>query len=414
MAIYDRWHKTHPKAGDPRCSCKPARAKTRDHGCKERWQVRWRDEDGNQKKESFAKLPTAELRDAEIRASLANGSYVDPHAGAVTLAEYGRRYVANMGCDPQTAYKARMRLEMWAFSRPIGKLPIGALAKTPSRIQQWLKEQEPHLAPSTIQLNAISLGAIFNAAIDDRIISRNPFKAKSVRVPKPEERKVVPLTLAQVQALDEALPDWYEGFPYIGAGCGLRQGELLGLALEDIDFLGRVVHVRRQVKFSKGRLVFALPKYGKMRDVPLPDFVGLRVSSRIQRHKPVPVTLPWRIPEGKPVTASLLFTSRRGDPMWGNNVGESWRLARRKAGVPSGREFGTHVLRHTAASAWLASGVDIKTVSEYLGHFDPGFTLRTYVHMMPNASERARSAMNLFFQDQNGPCAPEVPGDAAV
>jgi hypothetical protein len=54
--------------------------------------------------------------------------------------------------------------------------------------------------------------------------------------------------------------------------------------------------------------------------------------------------------------------------------------------------------RHTAASAWLAAGVDVRTVAEYLGHSDPGFTLRTYVHLMPGAADRARLAMDAFFQ----------------
>ncbi|OPG11525.1 tyrosine-type recombinase/integrase [Microbispora sp. GKU 823] len=52
---------------------------------------------------------------------------------------------------------------------------------------------------------------------------------------------------------------------------------------------------------------------------------------------------------------------------------------------------------HTAASAWLSAGVDIRTVAEYLGHADPSFTLRTYTHLMPNAADRARKAMDTFF-----------------
>jgi integrase len=71
---------------------------------------------------------------------------------------------------------------------------------------------------------------------------------------------------------------------------------------------------------------------------------------------------------------------------------------------------GCHVMRHTAASAWLAAGVDIRTVAEYLGHADPGFTLRTYSHLMPDAADRARRAMSVFFQGTDvDPSAPDVP-----
>lgn len=46
-------------------------------------------------------------------------------------------------------------------------------------------------------------------------------------------------------------------------------------------------------------------------------------------------------------------------------------------------EHGSHMLRHMYASTLLADGVDIRTLPEYLGHGDPGFTLRTYTHLMP-------------------------------
>jgi Site-specific recombinase XerD len=70
------------------------------------------------------------------------------------------------------------------------------------------------------------------------------------------------------------------------------------------------------------------------------------------------------------------------------------------------------VLRHTAASAWLAGGVDIRTLAEWLGHEDPGFTLRTYTHLMPNALDRGRRAMDAFLEDKiDKSSALNVPSD---
>jgi integrase len=47
--------------------------------------------------------------------------------------------------------------------------------------------------------------------------------------------------------------------------------------------------------------------------------------------------------------------------------------------------------------------VDIRALSEYLGHHDPGFTLRTYVHLMPDADDRARQAVDAAFASSDGP-----------
>jgi site-specific recombinase XerD len=53
-----------------------------------------------------------------------------------------------------------------------------------------------------------------------------------------------------------------------------------------------------------------------------------------------------------------------------------------------------HALRHHYASVLLDAGVSIRALADYLGHHDPGFTLRTYAHMMPASDDRARAAID--------------------
>ncbi|MFD3494523.1 integrase [Streptomyces sp. NPDC058690] len=79
----------------------------------------------------------------------------------------------------------------------------------------------------------------------------------------------------------------------------------------------------------------------------------------------------------------------------------AWRPALDTVGVPRGRENGTHALRHFYASVLLDAGESIKALSEYLGHHDPdpGFTLRTYTHLMPSSERRTRGAVNRAFED---------------
>ena len=58
------------------------------------------------------------------------------------------------------------------------------------------------------------------------------------------------------------------------------------------------------------------------------------------------------------------------------------------------REHGMHALRHYYASVLLADGVSIKELAAYLGHTDPGFTLRVYAHMLPGSHDRAIKAID--------------------
>jgi integrase len=64
-----------------------------------------------------------------------------------------------------------------------------------------------------------------------------------------------------------------------------------------------------------------------------------------------------------------------------------------------------HALRHHYASVLLDGGVSIRAVSEYLGHHDPGFTLRTYAHLMPESEDRACDAIDAAHGAPRGTCA---------
>ena len=219
-----------------------------------------------------------------------------------------------------------------------------------------------------------------------------------VRPPKAPAGRVQPWTGEQVGAVRAAMPARYAALADVGAGLGLRQGEAFGLAVDDVNFLHRVVHVRRQVRITGTALCFAPPKGGRERDIPLPDSVALRLAAHIAAHPPVAVELPGKALGGRPVTASLLFTSPQGAALHRSSFNAvAWQPARRGAGLPCTRGNGFHSLRHYFASALLHNGVDIRAVAAYLGHHDPGFTLRTYVHLMPSSDDRMRSAVDTDF-----------------
>ena len=56
-----------------------------------------------------------------------------------------------------------------------------------------------------------------------------------------------------------------------------------------------------------------------------------------------------------------------------------------------------HALRHLFASMALDNGVDIYTLADRLGHADPAFTLRKYVHRVPNAGAKVRTAVRRMY-----------------
>lgn len=193
---------------------------------------------------------------------------------------------------------------------------------------------------------------------------------KALRV---DRRRVVPWTVETVHAVIEGHPDEFLAVPVLGAGCGLRQGEIFGLSLDAVDFLRRVVHVRQQLRLVEIQVVLAPPKGGREREVPLPDVVARAGAKHAQRFGTAPVGLPWREPGGEMRSVELMFTNRdRGPLTRAYFTHNAWKPALQGAGLERNRENGMPALRHHYASVLLENGVSIRAVSEYLGHHDPG------------------------------------------
>lgn len=110
-----------------------------------------------------------------------------------------------------------------------------------------------------------------------------------------------------VLAIIDRHPPLFRPVPIVAAACGLRQGELFGLAAEDIDYTAELIHVRRQVKKLGAAAVFALPKSDRERVVPLPAWAAQTLRVFTATHKPEPYSLPWEKPTGPLHTVNLLF-----------------------------------------------------------------------------------------------------------
>ncbi|QEU95168.1 tyrosine-type recombinase/integrase [Streptomyces kanamyceticus] len=396
--VQDRWYKTEPGADG-----KPVKVKTDRFGVGLRYRARYIAPDGTEKSKSF---PDKQKRKADtwlanIEADVSQGRYIDPLAGAVTFGRYAKAWMEALTTDPVTRESVEIRLRVHALPY-LGDRPMASFR--PSHLRVWMRQLEATGRAASYRRSIFAnVSAVFTAAVEDRIIAENPCRARSVRAPRLDPRKVKPWTAGRVMDVHEALPDEYREMVAVGAGCGPRQGEIFGLAVEDIDFLGGTLHVVRQVKLLQGtRPVFGPPKGGKERDVPLPETVSFALAAHITRHAPVEVTLPWKTLDGPPVTASLLFLSAQGKPLNRTRFNEKvWQPALRVAGVPTGRENGMHALRHFYASVLLDAGESIKALSEYLGHHDPAFTLRTYTHLMPSSETRTRAAVDRVFRGED-------------
>lgn len=175
---------------------------------------------------------------------------------------------------------------------------------------------------------------------------------------------------------------------------GLRLGELCALRWSDIDLHAGFLRVEREVQriYEKGctRLIVQPPKSeSSLRRIPLPtDILSLLAAHR---------------PEN---AGSFCLLTSSGDPLEPRTMQNRYRSLLKRAGVPY-RNF--HALRHTYATRCIEQNVDVKSVSEMLGHSDVRITLQTYVHVSLRHKQQAVQSI-CFLPICGGDFAPsEIP-----
>jgi integrase len=333
-----------------------------------RWQARWRDPDGRQRAQVFDRKVDAEQHLVAVEHRMLLGEYVDPSAGKVTVREWCELWRLQQPHRPRTVEQVESNFRTHVYP-VLGNRELRSLR--PSDLQGWVTAMAQHSSPTTVTLVYRQLGAALKAAEHDRIIGRSP--AARVKLPKRVQIEIVPPTVAEVEAVADAMFPRYRGVVALAAGTGLRLGEVLGLGPTDVDFLRRTVRVDKQLCRS-GEL--GPPKTAaSVRTVPVADVVLEELARHIEQF---------------PGEDGFIFTSGTGAPVTGGAFGSLWRKARTKAGVP---EFRFHDLRHFYASALISAGCSVKAVQKALGHASATETLNTYAHLWPDDEDRTRAAI---------------------
>ena len=148
-------------------------------------------------------------------------------------------------------------------------------------------------------------------------------------------------------------------------GTGLRRGEALGLHWRDVDLAAGVLRVRWTIARVGGELVFTEPKTERSRRfVSLPAPV-VDVLRRYRNRAAAAVWQPW------PDHGDLVFPTHVGTPTDPRNALRAFSALAERAGLAHAT---LHTLRHSAASALIASGAHLKVVQEMLGHSSYGIT----------------------------------------
>ena len=213
------------------------------------------------------------------------------------------------------------------------------------------------------------------------------YAADKIRRPKTKEKEVTCFTLSEQKKIERAAlagkkTKWL-GI-VVCLYTGLRIGELLALEWKDVDFQKGMLTVsksRHEGKDENGR-------YAHIVESPK------TVSSR--RCIPLPKQILCELRMLKRKSRSLYVISNGESSIPVRSYQRSFERLLKKLDIP---HKGFHALRHTFATRALECGMDVKMLSELLGHKDPAVTLRRYVHsLMEQKKEMMNKVGNTYFK----------------
>jgi integrase len=229
--------------------------------------------------------------------------------------------------------------------------------------------------------------------INHRFLKPNP--TNLCDLPKGQKKEIVPLEQEDVTRLLKAIQgEKYEIIYLVTLFTGLRQGEVLGLTWDCVDFDRNMLYINKQLtKTGKvgGAYCLSETKTSQSRTIT----VAPTVMKYLEKQKARQNEQKLIAGEGWSNDWNLVFTNELGGHLAHFTVYKNFKKIVKSLGLENVR---FHDLRHSFAVACLESGDDIKTVQENLGHSSPAFTMSVYAHASQKMRQRSADNMERYIK----------------
>ena len=236
--------------------------------------------------------------------------------------------------------------------------------------------------PSTVKLIYTVLKLGLDTAADSGLM---PTVCKRIKLPKQKNKEVVVFGKNEQKAIEkyiESSDNPNDIGILICLYTGIRIGELCALEWKNIDLKRGVISIQQtlyRAKSDKGKkkteIVIALPKSDtSVRDIPLPKFLTAKLKA---------------IEHG-----GGFLINRKGKFIEPTVYARRYKAILKEIGV---RDVKFHTTRHTFATRALEIGMDIKTLSEILGHASPTVTLNIYAHSLPEHKAKEMDRLGKMY-----------------
>lgn len=346
-----------------------------------RYEVRYRKPDGTATgKRGFKRKMDADAWGAaNVTTAKTTGAYIDPQAGKRRLEDFWPAWIAAKKTESKASTIDLIERSWRVHIEPKwGMREVQSI--THDEVQVWISEMSTTKSASLVRRTAFTLRALLKKAKADKCIHENP--CDDLALPRMVRKKHAYLTISQLLALADA-SGWHRPIILTLGLCGLRWGELVGLHVEDVDFVRQRIHIVRTAAEIRSRIVVDTPKTGETRTVIFPALLRPCLEEACRGRQPSELLFPdirtgsfLRRPHG----------TRKGN--W------FYRAKRSALSEQAARSMTIHDLRHTCASLLVHAGANVKAVQRQLGHKSAAMTLDVYADLFDDDLDAVGEAMD--------------------
>jgi integrase len=330
-------------------------------------------------KRGYATKGEAQSAAALLTTQLQTGEYIEPNK--TRFEDFFKDFIDNhykTKVAPSTSLRAEVVLRNH-IGPELGHYQLQDL-KTVQLDKFYSKKLKEGLAHSYIRMMHDLINMVLDKAVMWELVPKNV--AKNAEPPKRKKTKFDVWTLNELETFLEGIKHIrYYPLYLLAAHTGLRKGEVIALRWKDLDIEKGFIHVTRNFTFDNFKPTFSVPKTeSSIRKVKLP----LSVVKEMKKYKASKKEehLALGIPFDE---EDLMFTTRNGKPVMPSQVQKDFEKWIKKLELTPIR---FHDLRHSHATILILElNVNIKAVSERLGHANIKMTLDTYSHVLPQTEE---------------------------
>ena len=328
----------------------------------------------------------AERAEREALATRDRGIDIDPER--VTVGQLIGRYIQErraLGRGAKTLQEYEGYVDRY-ITPHLGSIPLAKLR--PAHVADWLAmllERGGHegqaLSPNTARHAFALMNATLRWGVRMQLVQRNMCEAVTPpSVPRSEAKALSADEVSRLLALVKGTR--WDAFITLAFALGMRRGELCALSWRDVDLHEATVRVHCSLSQTKSDGVrLKATKTNNVRSLPLSSLAlrALRAQSAAQAQDKLKAANAY-------IDEDAVFAGKLGHRITPMAATNAFARFARTAELSSTR---LHDARHTAATALLTGGVDVRTTAGVLGHANATITLSTYAHLLPDAQRDA-------------------------